>query len=263
MVTFVGEFGQGMRMLLRGFSWWRRRPGLMATGLIPALLVALVLAAGYVVLAVNLPTLTEALTPFAEGWPGFWVATLQILVGTALVGGALVLTAVTFTALTLLVGDPFYERIWREIERELGGEPTAARYGFWRSVADSLSLIARGIAAALAAALAGLVPGIGGVLSFGIGATLGGWLLADELTSRALAARGIPAPVRARLRGRRRGLSLGYGVAVRLCFLVPLGAVLTMPAAVAGATELGRALLPDDVSRGRPAAPGSAAPRTA
>lgn len=253
MVTFVREVGRGMRMLLRGFSWWRRRPGLMATGLVPALIVAIVLAAGYVVLAVNLPALTEALTPFAEGWPGFWLATLRILVATALVGGAIVLTAVTFTALTLLVGDPFYERIWREIERELGGDPPEWRYGFWRSIGDSLSLILRGLAAALAAAVAGLVPGVGAVLSFGVGATLGGWLLADELSSRALAARGIPAPVRARLRGRRRGLALGYGVAVQLCFLVPLGAVLTMPAAVAGATELGRALLPEGDVEGEPA----------
>jgi CysZ protein len=33
---------------------------------------------------------------------------------------------------------------------------------------------------------------------------------------------------------------LGFGVATQLCFMVPLGAVATMPAAVAGATLLGR-----------------------
>ena len=38
---------------------------------------------------------------------------------------------------------------------------------------------------------------------------------------------------------------LGFGVATQLCFLVPLGAVATMPAAVAGATVLGRELLAD------------------
>jgi CysZ protein len=36
---------------------------------------------------------------------------------------------------------------------------------------------------------------------------------------------------------------LGFGVATQLCFLVPLGAVATMPAAVAGSTMLARELL--------------------
>jgi CysZ protein len=37
-------------------------------------------------------------------------------------------------------------------------------------------------------------------------------------------------------------LSLGFGVSVFLCFLIPFGAVLVMPAAVAGGTLLTRYL---------------------
>jgi len=47
---------------------------------------------------------------------------------------------------------------------------------------------------------------------------------------------------RAALR-RRRSMTLGFGVATFLCFLVPLGAVLVMPAAVAGATLMSRRVL--------------------
>jgi CysZ protein len=36
---------------------------------------------------------------------------------------------------------------------------------------------------------------------------------------------------------------LGFGVAVQLCFLVPGGAIVVMPAAVAAATHLTRDLL--------------------
>jgi CysZ protein len=36
---------------------------------------------------------------------------------------------------------------------------------------------------------------------------------------------------------------LGFGVAVFCCFLIPLGAILLMPAAVAGATLLSRTVL--------------------
>jgi hypothetical protein len=38
-------------------------------------------------------------------------------------------------------------------------------------------------------------------------------------------------------------MALGFGVAVFACFLIPLGAVLLMPAAVAGGTLLSRRVL--------------------
>lgn len=231
-------------MLVRGFAWWRRRPRLMLLGLVPAAIVSLVLGAALVALAVNLGRITDAVTPFADGWADLWATVLRVAIGTALLGASIVVTAVTFTALTLLVGEPFYERIWRAVERELGGDDVPdVRYGLWRSIADAASLIARGLLAALVAALAGLVPAVGGVLSFLVGVSLAGWLLADELASRALVARGIPPAARGAMMRGARARTLGFGVATQLCFLVPFGAVLTMPAAVAGATELSRSLL--------------------
>jgi CysZ protein len=41
----------------------------------------------------------------------------------------------------------------------------------------------------------------------------------------------------------RLPLALGFGLGVFVCFLVPLGAVLLMPAAVAGGTLLAREVL--------------------
>jgi len=76
-----------------------------------------------------------------------------------------------------------------------------------------------------------------------------GRLLAGELLSRPLEARGMDRVARAEVLRRDRASVLGFGVATQLCFLVPLGAVAVMPAAVAGATMLARDLLE------RPAAP--------
>lgn len=249
------EFGRGVALLGRGFGYWSKRPGLMVLGLVPAAIVGALFLAGLIALAVSLPGLTEALTPFAGSWPALWATVIRIAIGTALLGAALVLVAVTFTALTLLIGEPFYDRIWQAVEEDLGDAGVGAAYGFWRSVRDTVGLIARGAAIALLAALTGLIPVVGGILATILGLLLTGWLLATELTSRALTARGILPAARKDLLRRHRARALGFGVATQLCFLVPGGAVATMPAAVAGSTVLARTLLDADTARWVEASP--------
>ncbi|MEV8266598.1 EI24 domain-containing protein [Microbacterium sp. NPDC076911] len=241
------EFIRGAGLLFRGFAHWRRRPGAMALGLIPAAIVAVLFVAGLVALGVSLPGLTSMLTPFADGWSPIWAMVIRVTVGTAMFGAALAIGAVSFTALTLLIGEPFYDRIWRSVEAAEGTGRLEADYGFWRAARDSLSLIARGILVALITVLIGLIPAVGSILGGIVGVTLTGWLLTDELTSRALTARGLIGTERSALRRGRRARVLGFGVATQLCFLVPLGAVATMPAAVAGSTLLARSLLDEAV----------------
>lgn len=237
------EFGRGVAALGGGFAVWRRRPGTMALGILPAAIVGLLFLAGLVTLGAYLPAITEAVTPFADAWPGVWAGLLRFTVGTAVFGAALVVVAVTFTAVTLVVGEPFYERIWRTVEADLGRTDEDGRYGFWRSVVDALSLIARGVGVAVLSVLIALIPVVGGVCSTLVGVAFTGWLLADELTSRAFTARGMTRRERGRVLAAHRLRVLGFGIATQLCFLVPLGAVVTMPAAVAGSTLLARALL--------------------
>ncbi|MFI8632947.1 EI24 domain-containing protein [Microbacterium sp. NPDC077663] len=239
----LASFFRGVGDLGRGFSFWGRLPGAMALGLIPAAIVGVVLLAGIITLIVFLRDVVDALTGFADGWAQLGADLVRFGVGAALLGGAIVLAVVSFTALTLLVGDPFYERIWRRVEEYVGDAPPESDYGFWRSVGDSIGLILRGLLAAVVAGLVGLIPLVGTVLGAVVAAFLTGWLLADELTSRALAARGLDAAARRDLRRGHRARVLGFGVATQLCFLVPLGAVLAMPAAVAGSTVLARTLL--------------------
>ncbi len=237
------EFARGIALLGRGFAYWPRRPGMMVLGLLPAAIIAALFLTGLIALGASLPGITEAVTPFAEGWPGLWATVIRVAVGTALLGAALVLVAVSFTALTLLIGEPFYERIWRTVESDLGSSGIDADYGFWRSFGDTIALLARALGIAVAAALIGLIPVVGGVLGTIFAVTFTGWLLADELTARALTARGISRSARRQLMRRHRARVLGFGVATQLCFLVPLGAVVTMPSAVAGSTLLARSLL--------------------
>ena len=254
----VSRFFSGVGMLLRGFGFWGRHPGVMLLGLIPAAIVFVLIVAGLATLAVNLAGLADWLTPFADSWVDPWPAIVQVAVGAVVFGGAIVFAAVTFTAITLVVGDPFYERIWRAVELELGGSVPEQGTGFWRSVRDGLGLIGIAFLTALVVGLIGFIPAVGAVAAPVLGVVLSGRLLALELTSRPFEARGITArDRRVLLRGRRAQL-FGFGIATQLCFMVPFGAVIAMPAAVAGSTFLARAAL--DAAAAAPAQPAAPIP---
>ncbi|MRX42184.1 hypothetical protein GJR97_00415 [Agromyces sp. Q22] len=227
-------------MLLRGFGFWRRDPGAMLLGLVPAAIVFAALVWGLVALGIGLPGLVDLATPFADVWAEFWRTAFRTVVAVVVFAGAAVLAFVTFTALTLIVGDPFYERIWAAVETDAGGLPPGEGPGFWSGVRGSLVLVLQGLLSAILVGLVGILPVIGALAAAVLGAVLTGRLLARELTARALDARGIPLEQRRELLRANRWRFLGFGVATQLCFLVPFGAVATMPAAVAGATLLAR-----------------------
>ncbi|APH45865.1 hypothetical protein BMW26_13545 [Microbacterium sp. 1.5R] len=239
----IGEFISGVRTLLRGFGTWRRRPGLMALGLVPGFIAALVLLAGLVPLALALGPISDGLTPFADGWIPAWRSVLRAAVGIVIFAAALALASAVFSALALTIGDPFYQRIWRAVEADLGDAPPSDGGGFWMAVGEGLRLVVLGILIAIAVLLLGLIPLIGGFLGAVGGVVLSGRMLARELTGRAFDARDLSPADRAVLFRGSRARVLGFGVATQLCFLIPGGAVAVMPAAVAGATALARTML--------------------
>jgi len=238
--------------LLRGFAMWRTRPGTMALGLVPAAIVALLVLAALVALGATVGDLVTWMTPFADSWDAGWAIALRVAVGAALFGATILLAAVTFTAVTLTVGDPFYERIWRAVETDEGGEVPDEGPGFWRAAVSGAVLVGVGALNAALVLLVGFVPVVGSVTAAVLGVVLSGRLLARELTGRAFDARGIDGGERRRMLRGHRARMLGFGVATQLLFLLPGGAVLTMPAAVAGSTLLARRVLADDDASARP-----------
>lgn len=252
----IGEFFAGVRMLLRGFGTWRRRPGLMALGLVPALIAALLLVTVLVPLALSLGLISDTVTPFADRWVEPWRSILRGAVSLVVFVAALALASAVFSALALAIGDPFYQRIWRAVEADLGDPPASDGGGFWSAVGEGIRLVLLGVLVAVVVLLLGLVPLIGGVLGAVIGVTLSGRLLARELTGRAFDARDLSPLDRAALFSASRARVLGFGVATQLCFLVPGGAVAVMPAAVAGSTMLARSMMQRATAAAPPAPDG-------
>lgn len=243
----VRQFLAGASLLGRGLELVLRSPRLLALGLFPAFVAGILYAVALVFLIRFLPDLARSSTGFADGWATGLRDLLEVLAGIAILGVSVLLGLLAFTAVTLAVGDPFYERISELVERRYGGVPDAVEVGFWRSlrrsVADSIRLITLSILVGIPLFLLGLVPVVGQVVSPVLGALVGGWMLAVELTGAPFQRRGQRLRDRRRVLRAHRPFALGFGVAVFLCFLIPLGAILLMPAAIAGATLLSRRVL--------------------
>ncbi|MBG0566849.1 EI24 domain-containing protein [Actinoplanes aureus] len=241
------QFVTGVGLLFRGLALVLRNPRLLGLGLLPALLAGILYTAALVTLIRFLPDISEQATWFADGWTGWLRDTVRVFAGAGVLGLSVLLGILTFTAVTLLIGDPFYEKISELVEDRFGGVPdeveTTLLRSLRRSLADSLRLIGFSILIAIPLFLLGFLPFIGQTVIPVLGGAIGGWLLALELT-------GVPFQRRGqRLRHRRavlaghKPLTLGFGVAVFATFLIPLGAIFLMPAAIAGATLLARRAL--------------------
>ncbi len=248
----VGSFLGGVGCLGRGFGMWLTSPRLMLLGTIPALLVAVIYAALLVFFFANLAPIASWLTPFADGWDEPFGTIARILAGLALTAVVLLAVVYTYTATTLALGDPFYERIWASVEQRLGNAPDDLEEHWWQSAARSIGTAVRLIALAVLVSftlfVAGFVPVIGQTLVPAIGVAFGGWFLTVELTGFAFDARGLNLRERRRMLATSRARTFGFGIATYLLFLIPLGAVVAMPAAVAGATLLSRQALEERVA---------------
>jgi len=246
------EFVSGVALLGTGLRAWITSPRLMLLGALPALVVGTVFAGLLVLWLVQVDDVAGAFTARLDvpaGWPR---AVLDGLVQLVLAGGAVVVAVLAFTATTLAVGDPFYERIARRTEERHGGVVGEVEHGLvrgvLRAVGDLFRVLAVTVPLALVLALGGLVPVVGQVVVPVAAALTGGWFLVVELTGWAFDARGLTLRRRRRMLAVRRARSLGLGTATYLAFLVPLGAVVVMPAAVVAATLLARDALRADPS---------------
>jgi CysZ protein len=236
-----------MGLLGRGLGLVVRTPRLLGLGLLPALIAGLLYAAALITMIAFLPAASHAVTWFADDWSAAWRDLIRVLAGLALLGAAVLLGVLAFTAVTLAIGDPFYERISELVEARYGGVPNEVGVVWWRSLRrsliDSLRLIGLSILFGIPLFALGFIPVVGQTVVPVVGGAVAGWLLAVELTGTPFQRRGQRLRDRRRLLRANRPLTLGFGVAVFLCFLIPLGAILLMPAAVAGAALLSRRVL--------------------
>lgn len=242
----MNGFFTGVRFLFRGIGFWGKRPAVMLLGAIPALIASVLLLSAMVVLIVNIDDVSAWLTGFADGWNETVRTSLQVVAGVLTVVLSGWLSTLLFVGLTLTIGDPFYEAINRRVEAEYGPvkeDERGVMTGILHAAGDALRLLVTSIVLGVLLFAIGLIPIVGTVIAIVLGAFIGGWFLAVEVMSYPFNRRAVRYREYRKLLKKRRSTTYGFGVAIFLLFLIPLGAVLVMPAAVAGGTLLAREVL--------------------
>lgn len=248
MANLISEAVGGAALLGRGLSLLVRRPRLFWLGAVPPLIMSVVFATLVVLLVVNLPAISDAVTPFADGWSTGLRTATQVLAGAGVLGATLLVMIISFSTLTMALGAPIYDKISEAVDAELsGGLPETEEA--WttsvpRTLKQSVILIAISVAAALPLFAAQFLPFVGQTVVPVVGACFGGWMLCFELVGPSFERRGLTTlRLRRTAMQRRRWRALGFSVPCFLLLAIPFLAVVVFPVATAGGVLLTRDLL--------------------
>ena len=252
------DLGAGFGYLLKGQRWMARHGRAYGFGLLPGLITLVLYAAALTAPALWGEDFVAWATPFADDWASPWQGLFRVFLAVVLFALVLLLAVLTFTAVTLLIGQPFYENLSEQVDRDVSPDGTAPESGLplwrelWISGRDSLRILVRAALWAVLLFTLGFLPFVGQTAVPVIGFFVTGFFLTEELTAVALQRRGVELRARLFLLRSRRTLVWGFGTPLGLAFLVPFVAVFLMPGAVAGATLLARDLLGEETGTSAP-----------
>ncbi|MFJ6566493.1 EI24 domain-containing protein [Streptomyces sp. NPDC091292] len=248
----MGDLVVGFKYLAKGQRWVAGHGRSYGFGLVPGLITLVLYGAALVALALWGADFVGWATPFADDWSSPWGGLFRGFLTAVLFALALMLAVITFTAVTLLVGQPFYEALSEQVDRDVSPDGTAPESGLplwrdlWISARDSLRILVRAALWGILLFALGFVPVLGQTVVPAIGFLVTGFFLTEELTAVALARRSVELRRRLTMLRARKSLAWGFGTPLALAFLVPFVAVFLMPGAVAGATLMARDLLGED-----------------
>ncbi|MFI5939379.1 EI24 domain-containing protein [Streptomyces uncialis] len=246
------DLGVGFKYLVSGQRWVAAHGKAFGLGLIPGLVTLVLYAGALVGLFLWGDDFVGWATPFADDWGSPWLGLFRGFLTALLFGLSLLLAVVTFTAVTLLIGQPFYEELSEQVDRDVSPDGTAPVSDLplwkelWISARDSLRIVARAAVWGVLLFGLGFIPVVGQTLIPVIGFLVTGFFLTEELTAVALQRRRINVRTRLQMLRDRRMMVWGFGTPLALAFLVPFVAVFLMPGAVAGATMMARDLMGED-----------------
>ncbi|MCP2249717.1 EI24 domain-containing protein [Lentzea aerocolonigenes] len=246
----IKDFGAGVSLLLRGFKLVFSSPKRVLIGALPAVITTVLMITGWTLLFLHIDSIAGWLTGFADSWNDTTQRVIEVAVGISVIAVVLGLSVLLFTAITIMIGGPFYEYIAEEVEDELGGVPEAEQVGWWRGflvgLRSTILLVGMSILFAVPLFLCGFIPVVGQTVVPVLAVCVNGYLLGIELTGIPFTRRGRTFKQRRQILATRRAMVLGFAVPAYLLCLIPLAAMVVIPAAMAGGTVLSNRLLTGD-----------------
>lgn len=245
------EFFRGVGFYWRGFRTWSSDPGLMAIGLLPGLITVWVFVMAFVALVWWLDPVANWIADRVVGDGGAH-ALIAVAAGLGIVGATVLVVVYGFVSVTSVIGQPFFEHLSHSVDDRLGPVTPGPDWPWWRNafrgVGEGLRISLVTVPMSLALVLLGLVPLIGTVIAWTLGALVGGWFVALEFSAIPFERRGLLLRDRRRILGAYRARTLGFGaMAFVMAAFAPVG-VLMMPSAVAGGTLLARWAIDQEVA---------------
>ncbi|SDR32288.1 EI24 domain-containing protein [Thermostaphylospora chromogena] len=240
----VRAFLGGVGFFVQGLRWMARHPGSWLFGLLPAVVTAVLYIGVLIFLGTRADDISAYFTPFADDWNAALRNTMRAVIAIVVFGAGLAVAVLTFTPITLTIGDPFYQKLSERVEESYGEVPEGIDESLWRSIVrsvkDSLATLGYALLFTVPLFFLGFVPGVGQTVVPVLGALVSGFFLTAELTTLAMERRGILRKERFAILRANKATAVGFGVVTFLIFLVPLGAIIAMPVAVAGAAIMVR-----------------------
>lgn len=244
-INFPDQFWEGLTAAWHGWRFLRRQPRLWWYAIVPTLLCALISLVITVAVVTGAIWLTTALhDSFAGQFTGWgWYAALvgEILLILAIAPILLLLTIVLWKILTTLLCGFFFSRLALEVERLLGIDPRelnpVSTMGEAAGLIYSLAVLVLGSVALIALIF---IPVIGGGLSFVFGTLFTCWIMGLDYFGYPLALRGVPRWRQYPFGWKNKSRTVGLGLFVSTCELVPILGAMPLTAAVIGAVLLHR-----------------------
>ena len=233
----VEKFKEGMQAPMQGLSVLRGQPGLWRYAIVPVLLnllITLAILAGLVALAVWFAVKLHPV--FEDTWTERLLeAATILLLAIVAVAGALG----TWILLNGILCGHYYGKLAREVEVRLGTPSDALRdIPFRYQVIDTLRDLAAVIGINLMVLMLNVVPGLGTVIAFAVGAYFNGLLLGKDFLDFPLGLRGMRRAQKREVVARHRWETVGLGATAFVFKLVPVVGSIVAATAVVGAVVM-------------------------
>lgn len=229
----------GARYLFTGFGLIKQA-GLRRYVAIP-LLINIVVFSLLVLLGANqFESLMELLLPQGDSW---WAGTARVVLWTVFAFVVLLVFYFLFTLVANIIASPFNSLLAEKVQLKLGQSLpqthgwASAFTGFPKAMTSEARKLLYFLLIFFVLLVLTIVPGVN-LLAPVLWPLATGWMLALEYIAYPMEISGHLFPAVRRKTRDNRMMTLGFGLAVMLCTMIPLVNFLVIPAAVAGATAM-------------------------